>query len=117
MLFRSVVLYAAISTTLDERIFESAIMRTVGASRRHLVTAQLAEFSALGFAAGLLGGMGASALAYALSHHVLHVPFTFNPSIILLGVVAGSVGVSIAGMLGIRGMLDRPPLEVIRALS
>ena len=112
-----IVLYAAISTTLDERIFESAIMRTVGASRRHLVTAQLAEFSALGFAAGLLGGIGASALAYALSRHVLHVPFTFNPSIILLGVVAGTVGVSIAGMLGIRGTLDRPPLEVIRALS
>ena len=112
-----IVLYAAISATLDERIFESAIMRTVGASRRHLVTAQLAEFSALGFASGLLGALGACALAYALSRHVLHVPFTFNPSIILLGVVAGTVGVSIAGMLGMRGTLDRPPLDVIRALS
>ncbi len=112
-----IVLYAAISTTLDERIFESAIMRTVGASRRHLITAQLAEFSALGFASGLLGGLGASALAYALGRHVLHVPFTFNPSVIVLGIVAGTVGVSIAGMLGMRGTLDRPPLDVIRALS
>ena len=112
-----VVLYAAISTTLDERIYESAIMRTVGASRRHLVTAQLAEFSALGFAAGLLGSLGASALAFALSRYVLQVPFTFNPSITLLGVVCGTVGVSIAGMIGMRGILDRPPLDVIRALS
>ncbi len=112
-----VVLYSAISTTLDERIFENAIMRTVGASRRHLVIAQLAEFSALGFAAGLLGGLGACGLGYGLSRYVLKVPFTLNPTIILLGIVAGTVGVSIAGMIGMRGILDRPPLEVIRALS
>lgn len=112
-----VVLYSAIGTTLDERMFESAIMRTVGASRRHLQIAQLAEFSALGFAAGLLGGIGACALGYALSEFVLNVPFTFNPWIIALGISAGTLGVSIAGMLGMRGILDRPPLDVIRALS
>ena len=112
-----VVLYAAIGATLDERIYESAIMRTVGARRRQLQVAQLAEFSALGLASGLLGGIGASVLAYALSEKVLNLPFTFNPWIILLGVLGGAIGVSIAGMLGIRGTLDRPPLEVIRALS
>lgn len=112
-----VVLYAAIGTTLDERIYESAIMRTVGARRRQLQIAQLAEFSALGLASGLLGGIGASALSYALSEKVLNLPFTFNPWIILLGVVGGVVGVSIAGMLGMRGTIDRPPLEVIRSLS
>lgn len=111
------VLYAAIGTTLDERIFESAIMRTVGASRRHLVTAQLAEFSALGCAAGLLGGIGACALAFALSEFVLHLPYVFNPWIVLLGMVAGTIGVTTAAMLGMRGILDRPPLDVIRAIS
>ncbi len=112
-----VVLYAAIGTTLDERIYESAIMRTVGARRRQLQIAQLAEFSALGLASGLLGGIGASALAYALSEKVLSLPYTFNPWIILLGVLGGTIGVSIAGMLGMRGTLEKPPLEVIRALS
>ncbi len=112
-----VVLYAAIGTTLDERIYESAIMRTVGARRRQLQIAQLAEFSALGLAAGLLGGSGASVLAYALSEKVLSLPYTFNPWIILLGVLGGTIGVSVAGMLGMRGTLERPPLEVIRALS
>jgi putative ABC transport system permease protein len=92
-------------------------MRTVGARRRQLQIAQLAEFSALGLASGLLGGIGASALAYALSEKVLSLPYTFNPWIILLGVLGGTIGVSVAGMLGMRGTLDRPPLEVIRALS
>ncbi|MDQ3261637.1 MAG: FtsX-like permease family protein, partial [Pseudomonadota bacterium] len=112
-----VVLYAAIGTTLDERIFESAIMRTIGARRRQLQIAQLAEFSALGLASGLLGGIGATVLAYAMSEKVLNLPFTFNPWIILLGAVGGTVGISLAGMLGMRGTLNRPPLEVIRALS
>lgn len=112
-----VVLYAAIGTTLDERIYESAIMRTVGARRRQLQIAQMAEFSALGLASGLLGGIGASVLAYALSEKVLSLPYTFNPWIILLGVLGGTIGVSIAGMLGMRGTLERPPLEVIRSLS
>jgi putative ABC transport system permease protein len=112
-----IVLYSAIGTTLDERIYESAIMRTIGASRRHLLMTQLAEFSALGFAAGLLGGIGACALGYGLSEYVLNLPYTFNPSIISLGVVAGTMGVAIAGMLGMRGVIDRPPLSVIRSLS
>ena len=112
-----IVLYAAIGTTLDERIFESAIMRTVGASRRHLITAQVAEFSALGCAAGLLGGIGACGLAFALSEYVLHLPYAFNPWIVLLGMVAGTLGVTIAAMLGMRGILDRPPLDVIRSIS
>lgn len=112
-----IVLYSAIGTTLDERIFESAIMRTVGASRRHLIMTQLAEFSTLGFAAGLLGGTGACALGYGLSEYVLNLPYTFNPWIILLGIVSGTLGVAVAGMLGMRGVIDRPPLNVIRSLS
>lgn len=112
-----IVLYSAIGTTLDERIYESAIMRTIGASRKHLILTQLAEFSTLGLAAGLLGGIGACALAYGLSEYVLNLPYTFNPRIILLGVVAGTLGVAVAGMLGMRGVMDRPPLDVIRALS
>ena len=111
------VLYSSIGASLDERMFESAIMRTVGGSRRQLMAIHLAEFGALGFAAGLLGALGACAMAYALSNYLLHLPFTFNPWIILLGVTAGTVGVGSAGMIGMRRVIDRPPLDVIRAVA
>ncbi|MEO6023000.1 MAG: FtsX-like permease family protein [Burkholderiales bacterium] len=111
------VLYAAIGATLDERIFESAIMRTVGAQRHQLLLAQLAEFSALGLASGLLGALGALGLGHALSANVLNLPFTFNPWIVLWGVLGGTLGVSVAGMIGIRGAMSQPPLEVIRRLA
>src|SRR5206468_8670028 len=44
-----VVLFAAITSTQDERVFEGAILRTLGANRRQLAIMQLAEFLAIGF--------------------------------------------------------------------
>ena len=49
-----VVLFAAITSTQDERIFEGAVMRTLGASRRQMVLTQLSEFLAIGLLSGLV---------------------------------------------------------------
>src|SRR5207253_1814837 len=48
------VLEAAIAATQDERRLDAAILRTLGASRRQLSSAQVAEFVALGGLAGLV---------------------------------------------------------------
>ena len=109
-----VVLYAAIASTFDERAFEGAVMRTLGASRRQIATAQFAEFAFMGALAGLLAAAGASVLGYALAVKVLNVPYIGNPWIWLIGVSAGSVGVAIAGMLGTRRVLATPPIRVLR---
>ena len=109
-----VVLYAAIASTRDERAFEAAVMRTLGASRRQIAAAQFAEFAFMGALAGLLAAAGASVLGYALAVKVLNVPYLGNPWIWLIGVAAGSVGVAIAGMLGTRRVLATPPIRVLR---
>src|SRR5439155_7044629 len=56
------VLEAAIAATQDERKYDAAILRTLGASERQLVAAQLAEFLTLGALAGLVGAGGATAI-------------------------------------------------------
>ena len=109
-----VVLYAAIASTRDERAFEAAVMRTLGASRRQIAAAQFAEFAFMGALAGLLAAAGASVLGYALAVKVLNVPYLGNPWIWLIGVAAGSAGVAIAGMLGTRRVLATPPIRVLR---
>src|SRR6185312_13348090 len=48
-----VVLLAAVQATRDERRFEAAMLRAIGASRRWLRFAAAAEYAALGFASGL----------------------------------------------------------------
>ena len=112
-----VVLYAAIATTQDERVFDAAVMRTLGASRRQMVVLQLAEFLAIGVLAGLIGSVGALALGAVLSKQVLDVPFVLNAWIPLIGIVGGGVGVAVAGLLGTRRAVDSPPLATIRGLA
>jgi len=112
-----VVLFAAITTTQDERVFEGAVMRTLGASRRQMVLTQLAEFLAIGLAAGAVAAAGAVGLATVLSERVLGVPYEFDWFVPVAGLVAGGLGVAVAGLLGTRKAVDSPPLAAIRAVS
>ncbi|MBY0439889.1 MAG: FtsX-like permease family protein, partial [Burkholderiales bacterium] len=98
-----VVLYAAIASTRDERVFEGAIIRTLGGSRRQLQVVQLAEFTAIGALSGLVAAFGASALAWALGRFVLGVPFVFDPWVWLAGFAGGALLVGAAGWVGTLG--------------
>jgi putative ABC transport system permease protein len=111
------VLQAAIAATQDERRFDAAILRTLGASRAQLVAAQIAEFVVLGALAGLLAAAGATATGYFLSDRVFQIPFAANPLMWVIGLVGGALAVSIAGWIGTRGTLSQPPLAVIRQLG
>jgi putative ABC transport system permease protein len=112
-----VVLFAAISSTQDERVFEGAILRTLGASRHQLMVLQLAEFLAIGLLAGMIASAGAVALAMVLSDRVLGVPYDFHWGIPLAGIVIGGAGVALAGLLGTRRAVSSPPLATIRAVT
>jgi putative ABC transport system permease protein len=112
-----VVLFAAITSTQDERVFEGAVMRTLGASRRQMVLTQLSEFLAIGLLSGTVAAAGAVGLAFVLSERVLGVPYEFDWVVPVAGLLAGGVGVAIAGLLGTRRAIDSPPLAAIRAVT
>jgi len=109
-----VVLFAAISSTQDERVFEAAVLRTIGASRRQLATMQLAEFLAIGLLSGAVASAGAVALAMVLSERVLDVPYEFHWALPLAGLFAGAFGVAVAGLLGTRRAVAAPPMQTLR---
>jgi putative ABC transport system permease protein len=112
-----VVLFAAITSTQDERIFEGAIMRTLGAHRRQLMTLQLAEFLTIGLLSGAIASAGAVGLAMVLSDRVLGVPYDFTWKLPLIGLLVGGIGVALAGLLGTRRAVSSPPLQTLRALG
>jgi putative ABC transport system permease protein len=111
------VLYAAISASRDERLHDAAILRTLGAARRQLLGAQVAEFALIGALAGLLAAAWATALSYGVSVNLLNIPFTVNPWVWLAGILCGASGVAVAGWLGTRSTLDQPPLGTLRSLG
>ena len=112
-----VVLFAAITATQDERIFEGAILRTIGASRRQLTILQLAEFLAIGLLAGLVAAGGAVATASVLSERVLGVPYEIHWLLPTVGLLVGGLGVALAGLIGTRRAVSSPPLQTIRAVT
>jgi putative ABC transport system permease protein len=112
-----VVLYAAIASTQDERLYQATIMRTLGASRGQLARANLAEFAVIGALAGLIAAAGANALGYVLALRVLNLDYTFNTAVWASGIVLGVLGISAAGYLGTRRVLDVAPLRVLRAIG
>ncbi len=108
------VLFAAVASTHDERVFDAAVLRTLGASSRQLRAVHAAEFLLIGAMAGLLAAVGASAIGYVLAKQVLNVPYAFNAWIWLAGLGVGGIGVMIAGLLGTAKVLRTPPMEVFR---
>lgn len=112
-----VVLLGALQATHDEREKELAILRTLGARNRQLRGALLAEFAALGLIAGALAGVGATGIGWALGHFVFKLPYAPSLLPVLAGALAGCVVVMLAGWLGTRHLLSRPPLESLRALT
>jgi putative ABC transport system permease protein len=110
------VLYAALQTTHDERLQESALLRALGASRRQLVTAWITEFALLGALSGLVAAVAASVLAYVLAEHVLGLPYHFNHWLYLWGPLVGVLGAILVGFLGMRAVLRRAPVATLRAL-
>lgn len=110
------VLLAAIQSTLDERRHESAILRTLGADRRAVRRGLLAEFLTLGALAGCLAALAATLLSAWLAAQVFHFPYHGNPWVWLTGVVGGSLGIGVAGLLGTRMVLRHPPMESLRRL-
>ncbi|MDZ7804553.1 ABC transporter permease [Thiohalophilus sp.] len=108
------VLYAAIQANQDERRFENAVLRTLGAKKQTLLLGLVAEFVLLGSLAGLLAGLSATSLAWLLAEHLFEFDYEFAPGVILLGLVSGIVIVTIAGLLGTRRVLTHPPMETLR---
>ncbi|HVK56968.1 MAG TPA: FtsX-like permease family protein [Burkholderiales bacterium] len=112
-----IVLYAAIVSSQDERIYEAAVMRTLGARRKQLLLTQLAEFAAIGLLAGVIAAAFASAVGYGVSVRVLNLPYELNVWVPLIGVILGAAGVVGAGLMATRATLNRPPLQTIRGLA
>ncbi len=108
------VLFAAVQSTIDERRYESAMLRALGVRRRTVMSGVLTEFAALGFAAGLLAAAGASALAAVIAVRLFDLEFTFNAGLWLSGLAAGVLLVCASGYLAARSAINAPPVDVLR---
>jgi putative ABC transport system permease protein len=109
------VLLAAVQATRDERRYESAMLRTLGASRAIVFQGVAAEFVVLGALAGLLAAGGATAVGYVLAHEVFDLKYSPDPTVWIVGVLGGAALVGVAGLLAARSVVTHPPMRSLRA--
>jgi putative ABC transport system permease protein len=110
------VLYAALVATREERIREATLLRVLGASRRQVTSALLAEFLCIGLLAALVATVAANVLAWYVSSQLLNIPYQFN---FLLGGTAlliSVIAIPVAAWFGVRGFLNLPPRQLLQSI-
>jgi putative ABC transport system permease protein len=109
------VMMAAVQASRDERRYESAMLRTLGASRSTVLKGVLAEFTMLGALSGLLAALGASIGGYFVATHVLEMKYGFDERVWLAGTIGGALLVAFSGWLATRSVINHPPVTTLRA--
>lgn len=109
-----IVLAGAVLTGRFQRIRETVLLRTLGATRRQLVQIQLVEYAILGVLAAFVGCLLAVGGNLMLAKFVFKTAATADPPTLGLAVLAVSAITLLTGLLSNRGVTDHPPLEVLR---
>ncbi len=109
------ILIGSIALTKSQRIYENAILKTLGARRGTLASILLTEYGLLGILAGIIGSGFAVFLSWAVSRFILDIEWVFNPSLALLGILITAVLVMLVGGLASFDVLFRKPLATLRS--
>ena len=110
------VLFAAIQATRDERMFESAVLRTLGAKRRVVLQGVAAEFTALGLLAGTLAAVGAGSIGFVLATQVFELDYAPSLWLLIVGLIAGVSIVGVSGTLAVRSVVNQSPVATLRGI-
>jgi len=109
------ILVGAVSMTKFQRVYEAAILKTLGASSRLIATMLLLEYGVLGGIAGTVGALGAIVLSWAVARYALDLTWHATPAITVVGITATAACVAAIGVLASVDVLRHKPLATLRA--
>ncbi len=109
------ILIGAVAMTKFQRVYEAAILRTLGAGTRLLTMTLALEYCALGLLAGVIGAAGALGLSWGVTRHVLDMPWRPAPGVLAVGAVLTTLLVGTIGVLASADVLRKKPLGTLRA--
>jgi putative ABC transport system permease protein len=109
------ILVGAVSMTKYRRVYEAAILKTLGASSRLIAAMLLLEYGVLGAIAGTVGSLGAIVLSWAVARYALDLTWEPAPAVTVTGVAATAMLVAAIGVLASLDVLRHKPLATLRA--
>jgi putative ABC transport system permease protein len=115
LLSGALILIGSLAMTKFQRIYEVAVLKTLGAKRKMLLKILLAEYGLIGLVAGVIGSFAAVGLSYVTAKYVFEIPWSFTPVVNFGGVGATIILVTVVGALATFDVLSRKPLVTLRA--
>ncbi len=109
------ILIGAVAMTKFQRVYEAAVLRTLGASTRLLATMVAIEYSSLGLLAGAIGAVGALALSWAVTKYLFRIAWKPDPVLLVTGAILTTLLVGVVGVLASAEVLRKKPLATLRA--
>ena len=114
LLAGGVVMAAALAATRYRRLYESVILKALGATRGLIARAFAIEYALLGAVAGLIGLMLGSVLSGAVLRLVFDLPWSIRPWVLGAGLLLTMLLTLIVGFSSTYRILGQPPLAVLR---
>jgi putative ABC transport system permease protein len=109
-----IVLIGALTATRYQRLYQSVILKALGATRGLVARVFAVEYALLGALAGLGGTALAAVLAWAVLRFVLDVPWTWQPVTLTAGIAVSTALAVLVGFLATFRLLGERPLRILR---
>ncbi len=109
------ILIGSIALTKSQRIYENAILKTLGTRRKTLAAILFAEYGLLGLLAGIIGAGFAVVLSFAVSVYIFKIDWEFDYGLTLLGILITTLLVMIVGAIASFDVLFKKPLATLRS--
>lgn len=110
------VMSSVIESSIDERLQEGALIRSLGGTKRQLLTIQVGEFILFGTLSGLLAAMGTELCSYWLNSRVFELDWQPSLWLWITLPLSGAILLGVSGWLGIRRVISQSPSMVLKGV-
>lgn len=109
-----VVLAGALAAGLAGRLYDAAVLKTLGATRPQLMGAFAIEYALLGLTAAAFATIAGTAAAWAIVRFLIEMPWTFSPATAVATAAAAMAATVVVGLLTTWRALDAKPARLLR---
>jgi putative ABC transport system permease protein len=108
------VLAGAIAAGQRARIYDSAVLKVLGATRARIAGIYVLEYGLLGIVTGALALAAGTLTAWLVARRVFDVPFVFDPGAALITVLGGAAATLLFGLAAAWTALSVRPAQQLR---
>jgi putative ABC transport system permease protein len=108
-----VVLFATTYATLDEKRYETGVLRTLGANNRMIFLCTFSEYWLLALLTGMLAIISTECIALGLYHYVFDLELAIHTQLLWMAPVFAMLLIVPAGLFAIRSVINTHPLQIL----